>query len=232
MRQDPNSTNLRKPFLGADDKPVSDSRSGLFCAFNAGTTTVTVRAGGLSFAQQVRILPGSVQRPCGTRPLRPDRFRRAADGRAGGAAAGRAAGRQRAARQLPAAASPGGAGTRRPAPSPAAGSFTPAFLPPLEPTSCLPPVPLPVAPALLRPSPPSGGFGRAFEKQREEEVAPEEMQAFARYHPRTRASRPATCWARWCSRRLPAASIFGGPRGRPRRAPHPPTRPDQGDTDP
>ena len=58
----------------------------------------------------------------------------------------------------------------------------PAFLPPLEPASGLPPVPLPVAPALLRPSPPSGGFGRAFEKQREEEVAPEEMQAFTRYH--------------------------------------------------
>ena len=58
----------------------------------------------------------------------------------------------------------------------------PAFLPPLEPLGFLPPMPLPVPRRVLRPSPPSGGFGRAFEKQREEEVAPEEMQAFTRFH--------------------------------------------------
>ena len=149
VRQDPNSTNLRKPFLGADDKPVTDCRSGLFCAFNAGVTTVTVRAGGLSYAQQVRILPGSVQRPCGTRPLRPDRFRRAA---AGALPPRRRRPRRRAAtsrrcRFQPPASAPGGA---RAADS-AAGA---AAVVPRRPSSrspsrlgFLPPVPLPVPPA-------------------------------------------------------------------------------------
>ena len=77
VRQDPASTNLRKPFLDADDKVVTDNASGLLCPFNAGTTTVTVSAGGFSYSEQVTVLAGSVQRPCGTRPLRPDRFKRA-----------------------------------------------------------------------------------------------------------------------------------------------------------
>ncbi len=224
MRQDPNSTNLRKPFLGADDKPVTRlAARACFCAFNAGATTVTVRAGGLSYAQQVRILPGSVQRPCGTRPLRPDRFRRA------GAAASPA----------PPPAAPQGGNEppvsfepppppRGPAPptppTAAAKPFVPVapFIPLGSRLGFLPPVPLPVARRVLRPSPPSGGFGRAFEKQREEEVAPEEMQAFdALPRTRTRASRPDTCWARSCSRPWPAATIFGGPRPRTRVQPAP-----------
>jgi hypothetical protein len=47
----------------------------------------------------------------------------------------------------------------------------------------VPPVPLPPPPAVLRPSPPSGGMGRVYEEKREEEAAPEESQSFARYHP-------------------------------------------------
>ncbi|MGC1853321.1 MAG: hypothetical protein WA687_12865, partial [Solirubrobacterales bacterium] len=77
VRQDPASTNLRKPFLDASDKVVTDNSSGLLCPFNAGTTTVTVSAGGFSYSEQLTVLGGSVQRPCGTRPLRPDRFKRA-----------------------------------------------------------------------------------------------------------------------------------------------------------
>ena len=78
VRQDPASTNLRKPYLDANDKVVTDNTSGLLCPFNAGTTTVTVSAGGYSYSERVTVLDGSVQRPCGTRPLRPDRFKRAA----------------------------------------------------------------------------------------------------------------------------------------------------------
>ncbi|MDP1862159.1 MAG: hypothetical protein Q8K82_26140, partial [Gemmatimonadaceae bacterium] len=75
VRQDPASTNLRKPFIdAATDKPVADAASGLLCPFNAGTTTVTISAGGLAFSQQVTVLGGSVQRPCGTVPLNPSRF--------------------------------------------------------------------------------------------------------------------------------------------------------------
>jgi hypothetical protein len=217
VRQDPNSTNLRKPFLGADDKPVSDSRSGLFCAFNAGTTTVSVRAGGLSFSQQVRVLPGSVQRPCGTRPLRPDRFRRApgATAPAPPPAAPQGSNEPPVTFQGP---PPPAAPAPTPGPAPPA-PFVPAFLPPLEPVSSLPPVPLPVAPALLRPSPPSGGFGRAFEKQREEEVAPEEMQAATRYQAEDQSFPAGYLLGVLVLAAFAGSSIFGGPRARPRAAP-------------
>ena len=77
VAQDPASTNLRKPLIGADDKVVTDGRSGLFCPFNAGKTTITVKAGGLAYSTEVTVQAGSVQRPCGTRPLNPDRFTRA-----------------------------------------------------------------------------------------------------------------------------------------------------------
>jgi hypothetical protein len=219
VKQDPQSTNLRKPFLDAHDKTVTDNQSGLFCAFNAGTTTVTVSAGGLSFSQVVQVLPGSVQRPCGTRPLNPSRFRRA----------------------------PSGSPTAPPPPAPAPGSnppvsfqpppppaapapaphappakapppFVPAFVPQPEALQFLPPVPLPVPPPVLRPSPPSSGFGRAFERQREEEVAPEESQAFARYRPDDGGFPAAFVVGAIVLAALAGATIRGGPRGRGTRA--------------
>ena len=100
VSQDPASTNLRKPLIGAGDKVVTDRRSGLFCPFNAGKTTVTVKAGGLAYTAEVTVQAGSVQRPCGTRPLNPERFRagRARDG------AGRRRRRRLRARERPAAA--------------------------------------------------------------------------------------------------------------------------------
>ncbi len=55
--------------LGADGKPIPDPRSGLFCAYNAGTTTVTISAGGLSASLPVTVQAGSVRAPCGTQPI-------------------------------------------------------------------------------------------------------------------------------------------------------------------
>jgi hypothetical protein len=66
---DPGSSDPRHLLL-VEGKPVLDSHSGLLCAFNAGTTTVTVSTGGLSYSEQVTVLGGSPQRPCGTTPLR------------------------------------------------------------------------------------------------------------------------------------------------------------------
>src|SRR5262249_36741360 len=54
---------------GPHGKPIADEHSGLFCAYNAGTTTVTVEAGGLASSQPVTVQPGSVEQPCGTVPL-------------------------------------------------------------------------------------------------------------------------------------------------------------------
>ena len=54
---DPASTNPRNVQL-VKGKPVLDPHSGLLCAFNAGTTTVTVTTGGLSYSQKVTVQPG------------------------------------------------------------------------------------------------------------------------------------------------------------------------------
>jgi hypothetical protein len=69
VAHDPSSLNPRSVLL-VHEKPVADSSSGLLCPFNAGTTTVTVTAGGLSYSSRVTVLAGTAQRPCGTVPLR------------------------------------------------------------------------------------------------------------------------------------------------------------------
>jgi hypothetical protein len=187
VRQDPNSTNLRKPFLDSRGKVVTDNSSGLLCPFNAGTTTVTVSAGGLSYSEAITVQGGSVQRPCGTRPLRPDRF----------------------AHNTPAATPP-----PPPAAPPPAGNPPVDFAPPAPPTPPAPPAPnpptpvhvvppptpapflpvtagllafvpaavLPPPPPVVRPLPPGGAPARTYqvEEKREEEVATEESQAFSR----------------------------------------------------
>jgi hypothetical protein len=57
---------------GPKDEPLPNGpenqnlESGLFCAFNPGTTDVTISAGGLSATLVVEVQEGSVRRPCGT----------------------------------------------------------------------------------------------------------------------------------------------------------------------
>jgi hypothetical protein len=43
--------------------------SALFCAYNEGTTVITITAGGLSYSMPVTVQGGSVEYPCGTVPL-------------------------------------------------------------------------------------------------------------------------------------------------------------------
>jgi hypothetical protein len=191
VKQDPASGNLRKPFLDANDKVVTDNSSGLLCTFNAGTTTVTVAAGGFFYSEQVRVLPGSVLRPCGTRPLRPDRFTRATPTTA-----------------PPAPPPP----PNSPPSSPPVNFEPPALTPPAPPPPAAapnPPTPPPAAtpvdpfvplvtglaigavpaivppppPPIVRPLPPGGAPARTYqvEEKREEEAAIEESQAFSRH---------------------------------------------------
>jgi hypothetical protein len=63
------SANPRQVELGANKLPVPDSHSGIFCAFNAGTTTVSITTGGLTYSEPVAVQAGSVEYPCGTVPL-------------------------------------------------------------------------------------------------------------------------------------------------------------------
>ncbi len=74
------STDVRDVLQNAKGEPIPDEReagkplvaqSGLFCAFNPGTTTVTIRAGGMSASLPVTVQAGSVREPCGTVPLKP-----------------------------------------------------------------------------------------------------------------------------------------------------------------
>jgi hypothetical protein len=70
VKPDPAEPSGLEPMLNAKEEPIqeTDGKSGLFCAFNPGTTTVTISAGGLSYSLPVTIQPGSVRQPCGTVP--------------------------------------------------------------------------------------------------------------------------------------------------------------------
>lgn len=228
VRQDPNSANLRKPFLDSKGKVVTDNSSALLCPFNAGTTTVTVSAGGYSYSQPVTVQAGSVQRPCGTRPLRPDRFKR----------------------NTATAAPP------PPPPPPPSPAPTPASFPPPPPPAAPPPpvpnpvqiVPPPVVPAafiplaagiasfvpaailpppppVVRPLPPGGAPARTYqvEEKREEEAAIEESQAFSRYEPESGGGStvPPYLLGIVLIAALLGASVRGGPGARRRAQPAP-----------
>jgi hypothetical protein len=54
------------PLLDNAGNPIPSASSGLFCAYNSGTTTVSVTAGGLSASLPVNVKPGDIGRPCGT----------------------------------------------------------------------------------------------------------------------------------------------------------------------
>jgi len=185
VEQDPNSTNLRKPLQDAEGHVIPDSKSGILCAFNAGTTTVTVSAGGLSYSTQVTVLGGSVEQPCGTVPLSASHFTRSS-----------------AVPTPPAPAPPPPAPAPAPAPiapPPAPPSAPvppakPAVKPPLPPPvllftplfqlpaqAAVPAIPPPPAAAFGQPIPPGGATVRVFEEKREEEEATEQSQAFAAY---------------------------------------------------
>ncbi len=65
-----NGVLLGRGKLGGSEEPVPDSKSGLFCAYNKGTTEVEIEAGGLYAKLPVTVQAGSVRRPCGTTPLK------------------------------------------------------------------------------------------------------------------------------------------------------------------
>ena len=187
VEQDPNSTNLRKPLQDSAGHVIPDPKSGILCAFNAGTTIVTISAGGLSYSVPVTVLGGSVEQPCGTVPLAAGRFAQAA----AAASASPASPPPPAPAPAPAPIAPPSAARRswllrrpaakpavKPPPPAAALLFAPLLLPP---QSGVPAIPPPPAGAFARPIPPGGATVRVFEEKKEEEEATEQSQAFAAY---------------------------------------------------
>ncbi len=230
VAQDPASANLRKPLLDKKGKVVTDSSSGLLCPFNAGTTTVMVSAGGLSYSQRVTVQGGSVRRPCGTRPLRPDRFVRGAD--------------PGAVPPPPPAPPPSSPPVQFTPPAPAAAPTAPP--PPPTPPAVIPPAPLsaagfapltvplvatvplailPPPPPVVRPLPPgTSAPARTYqvEEKREEEAAIEESHAFSRYESRGEGGGsvvPVYLPALILVAALIGATAHGGPRPRRQAAP-------------
>ncbi len=230
VKQDPASANLRKPFLDANDRVVTDNSSGLLCPFNAGTTTVTVSAGGFSYSEQLTVLGGSVQRPCGTRPLRPDRFKRASPVAAPPAPpppAPAPAGSPPVELTPPPPPAPPPAPPSSPAPNPTPPNPPPAptfLLPGAPPIGVVPAIVPPPPPPIVRPLPPGGAPARTYqvEEKREEEAAIEESQAFSRYQPDSGMSVPPYLLGLVLLAALASASVRAGPgtrRGRSRPAP-------------
>ncbi len=119
---------VREPVNPATGR--EESKSGLFCAYNSGTTIVTIQAGGLASSLPVTVQAGSVREPCGTVPLKETRASRS---------------------QAVAPPPP------PPAPAPAPASSPPAVAPvPLPPAP--PPVSPPAARPAARPAPPPRPF--------------------------------------------------------------------------
>jgi hypothetical protein len=62
------ATGSNYPKLTGAGQTTPSSKSGLFCAFNAGTTVVTVTSGLMSASETVTVNPGDFGPPCGTVP--------------------------------------------------------------------------------------------------------------------------------------------------------------------
>jgi hypothetical protein len=186
VEQNPNSINPLA-VLQVDGKPVPDSASGLFCAYNSGTTTVTLATGGLSYSEQVTVQGGSAEQPCGTVPLLNQPAAEESQSPPTVAAP--------APTESPAASEPFLALTPpsplpvtpakpamhhhfSPAPFPAALLAPVALLAPLR--AALPPPP----PQAARPTPPSGTSAvEALEREREEQGAVDLVHNAAVYEP-------------------------------------------------
>jgi hypothetical protein len=115
--------------VNEDGEVLHGAQSALFCAYNAGTTIVTIDAGGLSSSLPVTVQAGSVREPCGTVPLK----------------------------HLPAASQTAAAPVPPPAPAPApapagpAPAPAPVPLPPPPPAAVVPPAPARLTPTLPPP---------------------------------------------------------------------------------
>jgi hypothetical protein len=62
----PSGSGSPVPKLDTGGHPIHSSASGLFCAYNSGSTTVTITAGLLSYSLPVTVQPGGFGAPCGT----------------------------------------------------------------------------------------------------------------------------------------------------------------------
>ncbi len=185
VRRNTHSLDPEAVLPGPNGEPIPDEETsgpGLFCAYNPGTTTVKIEAGGESASLPVTVEPGSVRQPCGTVHLKAT---------PAAAAALTAAPPAPAPAQAPPASAPASAPPPVP-PPPAAVAPTPTVRPPnprpFTPTFFIQPTPAVFLPAFVpvpvptpaRPTPPSGTSAvtspvEAPQREEEDEVAPESV---------------------------------------------------------
>jgi photosystem II stability/assembly factor-like uncharacterized protein len=135
------------PKLGTNGHPIASATSNLFCAYNAGTTVVSITTGLLSYSLPVTVKPGGFGSPCGTvyRPGVGEVIRvhtAQSQGRVGGAAAPPPPS------PAPAGTFPTALSTIPPAPAPPPVPPTPPAVKPLAPPATKP---IPVEPPLPAP---------------------------------------------------------------------------------
>jgi hypothetical protein len=226
------------PKLSSSGHPIASSTSNLFCAYNAGTTTVSITTGLLSYSLPVTVRAGGFGSPCGT-VFRAGvggviRVRTASThGRVGGAPAPPPPSPAPLAGSLPAALAPPPAPPPAPAPPPPAVSKPPAPVvkpapAPLEPPlpapleSVVPPLAiLPAATPPVEPIPPgAGGYAQSPSAAERKEKARKQASQSAF------STRPAgTSGDEWfyaavgvvtlLALLLGARALPGGPRPRP-----------------
>ncbi len=135
---EPSGPGSSLPKLDAGGHPIPSSTSGLFCAYNAGTTIASIATGLLSYSLPVTVKPGGFGSPCGT-------VHRAGVGEVIRVHTAQTQGRV------------GGAAAPPPPPSPAPASTFPAALAAIPPAPAPPPAapnpPNPPAPAAAKPAP-------------------------------------------------------------------------------
>jgi hypothetical protein len=194
VEQDPASPNPRNVLL-INGHPVLSNTSGLLCPFNAGTTTVTVTSGGLSYSEKVTVLAGTAQRPCGTVPLKHPPTRPAHTPPPPPPPPGPAPAPAPAPLPPPPPPPPAIPAPPTASPPPAKPApptivtplvFSPFFAPQPQPTSPVPIVP-PPPPAVLQPTPPSG-TSQVTQEEEEEEEALEQQQSMTALVPGEGAS--------------------------------------------
>ena len=185
------SGNPRAVRQGPNGLPIHDEHSGLFCAYNAGTTIVSITTGGLTYSEQVTVQAGSVEQPCGTVPLKNPPALAASAASPLGA--------------LPPSTPPASSPTPLVAPPPPLAPPAPVVAPPPPPRAPVPPppppflasppplaaliaIPLLPPPAVARPIPPSGTSAvtePAVKAEEEDEEAVESARNnMAAYDPR------------------------------------------------
>jgi hypothetical protein len=167
---------------GPKGEPIPDEEAsgpGLFCAYNAGTTIVTISAGGRSASLPVTVQAGSVRQPCGTVHVNasPASANQSTPAPAPAPSPGPTGAAPAASAPPPVPPPPATPAASAP---PAARPFTPGFFAPTTPAVFLPAfVPVPV-PTPARPTPPSGTSAvtspvEAAQHEEEDEVAPESV---------------------------------------------------------